>query len=119
MMLFELTKGEQVMEFAEYLTSKHLTDKNRPYLKTLGLKLIRDGWTYREVRAGQCAFKKGPFQIAMPSPSWLKDLSTVVISYKGKPDATGYVRYGTTRYKCKSVIDDLEDILKEVEEEAA
>jgi hypothetical protein len=119
MMLFEISKGEQVLEFSDYMMSDHLTPKNIPNLKLLGVKLFTDGWTFRTVRHGQGAFKKGPFQIAMPSPSWLKDLQTVVISYKGAPDPKGYMRYGTTRYKCKAVIEDLEGILKEVEEDAS
>jgi hypothetical protein len=84
--LYEISRGEQVMSFIEYLHHPMLGIHADliPLYEQLGSLLFKDGWTWvgSPARGSSCAFSKDQYVINYPTTAWMKKYKhTVRISY--------------------------------------
>jgi hypothetical protein len=87
MKLYEITRGEQVMSFSEYLHDPALGIQKKliPLYEKLGDMLFKDGWDW-----GHGEFVKRPFTITYPLKPWKKAAKCMVrIRYSEKVASNG------------------------------
>lgn len=97
MLLAEISRGSQVMEFADYLEKRcPIPVKKRGDLQEFGALLFKDGWTFAggdsNVDFIKGSNREGKFRVVMPAKHWNPPDRTKVryFFYKEKPPSLGH-----------------------------
>lgn len=110
--LLETSRGEQVMQFTEYLHNPQLkiSKKLLPKFEKLGSMLFKDGWAWNNG-----AFAKSAWVIRYPLLAWKKSaMHCVRVVYTAKNDPNKPIQHASESYDIDDMIIGLQDNLEEV-----